>query len=134
MTRLLILPLSLFFYGFGPVERCTIPKAHERFEGEVIQVWDGDTIYVRTAACSSLHVRLIDLSAPEKNEAGGQFAKDVMTRLALGQNVRCEVTKGRFGGYQSYGRPHAVCRVHGESLGTMARAAGVTPGGRGFRP
>lgn len=128
MTRLLILSFALFLYGFGPVERCQLPKAHERFEGVVSRVVDGDTVVLRTASCRALHIRLMDFNAPEKRQPGYARATAELTRIALGQHVRCEVRKGR-SGYSSYGRAHAVCRTGEGALGDLMRRAGIAEGG-----
>jgi micrococcal nuclease len=110
--------------------KCRLPGAHTTFGGVVVGVWDGDTIYVRTATCSRMSVRIIDFRAPELSQPGGQHAKRVLSGLALNRQVSCKVAKGLYGGYRSYGRAHAICAVDGRGLGDSMRRIGVAEGGR----
>ena len=111
-------------------ETCRLPLAHERFEGVVVRVVDGDTLVLRAASCSALHVRLANLDAPELKEPGGLIAATALIRLAHLKQASCIVSRGRSGNYRSYGRAMAKCAVDGRDLGDSLRAAGVKEGGR----
>ncbi|MEM9803839.1 MAG: thermonuclease family protein [Cyanobacteria bacterium P01_D01_bin.56] len=90
--------------------------------GEVTRVKDGDSLIVSEL----MEIRLFGLDAPEKKQTCridgkrwdcGQTAKDRLTKLALGQQVRC--THRKKGGY---GRFLSICQVGSRILNeTMVR-------------
>lgn len=132
LTAALALTVALLsFPALGEEPGCRLPGARQVFSGQVIRVWDGDTLTMRTASCAALAVRLQDFDAPELSERpAGIRARDALRSFALGKVATCTVTRGRNRTYQSYGRAIAVCRVQGVSLGDSMRRAGVAEGGR----
>jgi endonuclease YncB( thermonuclease family) len=128
--RLAIILATLSLASPAMADECKMPRAHERFEGVVTNVVDGDTIRLRTVNCSALQVRFADFDSPERNEPGGSHATATLTMLVLGRPVQCRSAKGRTGNYRSYGRAMAQCFVGAVSLGDQMRAAGVMEGGR----
>ena len=108
-------------------------RAGTEFAGIVRHVIDGDSLCVGPAdgaGSTWIEVRLMDFDAPEHNQAGGADAEAALYRIVFGRQVECVVTPGR-SGTRSWDRTHAVCRLDGEPLGDLMRAAGVPEGGNG---
>ena len=84
--------------------------------GRVAHVIDGDTIVVRTAAGSRVHVRLIGIDTPEIAHFGkpgqcfGIRASAITRRLALGREVLLRIGRER---HDRYGRLLAYVHVVG---------------------
>ena len=74
------------------------PSLAFSLEGEVIEVFDGDTILVLSEG-EEVKVRLYCIDAPELLQPYGRTAKDFLSRLLLGKNVK---VKER--GTDQYGR------------------------------
>lgn len=100
-----------------------LPKAGERFSGEVKYVGDGDSLCVETAS-GLVEVRLADFYAPELSEVGGPEAKRELKRVAMWRRLDCVA------GRRSYDRVVAVCRRDGVSVGEIMKTL-VEEGGRG---
>ena len=60
----------------------------EALLGRVVGVTDGDTVTVLDAAKAQHKVRLAGIDAPEKGQPLGQRAKDNLSRLVFGKDVR----------------------------------------------
>lgn len=101
--------------------------------GPVRHVGDGDSLCVGRGPAPGdwVEIRLADVYAPELAEPGGRAARETLVRLTQGRTVSCVATRGRGGRVVSYDRMLAVCRIGGDSLGTLMRRAGVQEGGRG---
>lgn len=116
---------------------CTAPvtgyKAGAEVSGLVVYVGDGDGLCVGRGPDPSgwVEIRLADFYAPELSEPGGEAAKAMLERLAMGKAAVCTATAGHDGRTYSYDRLIASCRIGGEDLGEMMRRAGVREGGRG---
>ena len=109
----------------GPVPQYLQPGA--RFYGPVVYVGDGDSLCVGVGPHPHawVEVRLADFYAPELHAPGGEAAKAILARLAMGKFAVCVAY------HRTYDRIAAVCRIDGHSLGDMMRAARVDEGGRG---
>lgn len=137
MFRLAIIAAVLALASAAHADPCTaIPdsgpmpanlRPGQIFTGPVVYVVDGDGICVATGSGQNnwVEVRIADFYAPELREPGGERAKAVMERIALGQTVRCVA------GRRTYDRVVATCTLRGVSLGSFMRRAGVREGGRG---
>ncbi len=115
-----------------PCEASLPTQVGAEFSGVVRYIVDGDGLCVGPAnggGSTWIEVRLMDFNAPELREQGGQEARQTLRRLVFGQRVDCVVTRGRAGSTTSYDRTHAVCRLGGQRLGDLMRAAGVNEGG-----
>lgn len=115
---------------------CTAPLprgAGTEFAGVVRHVIDGDNLCVGPAdgdGATWIEVRLMDFSAPESSEAAGPRATQALRDIAFDRQAECVVTPGDNGRTSSWDRVHAVCRVGGDTIGDMMRAAGIAEGGR----
>jgi endonuclease YncB( thermonuclease family) len=98
------------------------------FSGRVVYVGDGDSLCVAVGPGPQnwVEVRLADFYAPELHDAGGEGARATLSRLASGRQATCVAQ------HQSYDRMVAACKINGQSVGDMMRAAGVREGGRAY--
>jgi endonuclease YncB( thermonuclease family) len=76
---ILIIALSVSAGSAGPV-----------YDGKVVGVSDGDTLIVLTPEKQQIKVRLAEIDAPEKSQAFGQRAKQSLSDLVFGKQVRIE--------------------------------------------
>jgi len=76
-----------------------VPYAYsEQFTGKVVGVADGDTITVLVDGNRQVKVRLGQIDAPEKNQAFGQKAKQSLSDLVFGKQVKVvKETVDRYG-------------------------------------
>jgi micrococcal nuclease len=81
----------------------------------VTHVRDGDTVVV-----GQQPIRLNGISAPERNEDGGDEATAFMKRLVLGKKVTC-VDNGK----TTHDRLVAQCYLDGKDIGRLIIAAGL---------
>jgi micrococcal nuclease len=65
-------------------------SANPVYEGKVVGILDGDTITVLVGGHQPLKVRLAEIDAPEKSQAFGQRAKQSLSDLVFGKQVRVE--------------------------------------------
>lgn len=70
----------------------------ELVPGRVVGVHDGDTLTLLTAEKKSIRVRLYGIDAPETKQPFGSRAKEELSGLVFGKDVRIEVVdKDRYG-------------------------------------
>lgn len=70
----------------------------ELVPGRVVGVHDGDTLTLLTAEKKSIRVRLYGIDAPETKQPFGSRAKEALSGLVFGKDVRIEVVdKDRYG-------------------------------------
>ncbi len=66
--------------------------------GRAISIADGDTFTLLTADKNQIKIRLAEIDAPENGQPYGNRARQALSELVYGQNVRVEVqTKDRYG-------------------------------------
>ena len=70
---------------------CT-PSYADQYEGRVIKVIDGDTIWVKTNN-KHIKIRLSYIDAPELKQTYGVRSKDFLTNLILDKNVQINANK-----------------------------------------
>lgn len=94
--------------------------AKATFAGKVSFVTDGDTLWVRPdAGGPPRKLRIEGIDAPEICQAGGEAAREVLTRRVLHQQVEVTVRS-----HDDYGRGLAHIRVNGNDLGAELVRAG----------
>lgn len=81
-------------------------------KGRVVGVVDGDTVDVLVAEHDSYRIRLAGIDAPEKAQPFGQVAKQTMSDLVMGRDVRVEYEKR-----DRYGRIVGVVLVGANDAG-----------------
>lgn len=54
----------------------------------VVGVYDGDTLYLRCGEQPQVKVRLFEVDAPERGQAFGKRAKEILSNLVFGRKVR----------------------------------------------
>ena len=93
----------------------------QSWQGVVVHVTDGDTVYIRAAPGPgpAVAVRLLGLDAPEICQAGGPAARDALRRWVLLQRVTVE---GH--GQDSFGRELAQLYLQGLDVGRAMVAQG----------
>ena len=107
-------------------------RAGQVISAPIIYAGDGDSLCLALGRAPSqwLEIREARWFAPELHEPGGREAKRVMDRL-VGRRAVCTVERGQNGRTSSYDRVIAACRVDGQPIGAIMRAARIQPGGRG---
>lgn len=78
---------------------CCLPLSAQAAEyGEVVRVWDGDTVHIRDEHGRRRKIRLADIDAPEIRQAEGRTCRDRLASHLLHQKVRFEVlAQDRYG-------------------------------------
>lgn len=74
--------------GRAESARATQPSLAAAFAGRVVGVADGDTLTVLTTARAEVRVRRAEIDAPESGQPYGARAKQVLSDLAFGRQVR----------------------------------------------
>ena len=111
-----LLFLSSAFGVFG--EDASKPVSYTRgpdldpVHGRIISITDGDTVKALTAANEQIRVRLAFIDAPEKGQAFGQRAKQAMSELVFGKDVKLLPQT-----IDRYGRLIAQVFVEGQDAG-----------------
>tara|TARA_Y100000022_G_C13257527_1_gene380510 strand:+ start:1461 stop:1940 length:480 start_codon:yes stop_codon:yes gene_type:complete len=70
----------------------SLPSYAGQYEGRVIKVVDGDTIWVKTGN-KHIKIRLSYIDAPELKQAYGIRSKNFLTNLVLDKNVQINTNK-----------------------------------------
>lgn len=83
LARRLVIIFSLIFY---------IPSYGDQYEGRVIKVIDGDTIWVKSSN-KHIKIRLSYIDAPELKQTHGIRSKNFLTSLLLDKNVQINANK-----------------------------------------
>ncbi|MDR1041222.1 MAG: thermonuclease family protein [Deltaproteobacteria bacterium] len=84
------------------------PASAESYRGQVVSVQDGDTITVLTSDYERIRVRFYGIDCPEKNQAHGPEARDLLVGLVDGRTVDIEVLD-----IDRYSRYVALVRLDG---------------------
>lgn len=106
-----------------------LPAAGASFGGPITHIIDGDGICVGTDQ-GGIEVRLGDFDAPELSTPEGKAAKITIAALTMGKWADCQACEGARGRCRSYDRIIATCRIEGQTIGDLMRAAGIPEGGR----
>jgi endonuclease YncB( thermonuclease family) len=88
-----------FWPGFLLLIVTGITAMAETLTGKVVGVHDGDTLTLLVAGNQPVKVRLAGIDAPELDQAYGQQAKQALSALAFGQEVKVDGS-----GPDKYGR------------------------------
>lgn len=86
--------------------------AGERITGHVVGITDGDTITVFTSIDGAIKVRLASIDAPEKYQAFGTRAREVIAALCFDKPAEIEAT-----GHDRNGRTVGAVRCAGIDVG-----------------
>lgn len=84
LSRILLVALSLLF---------THSASAETISGRVVGIADGDTITVVDSTKTQHKIRLAGIDAPEKAQAFGNVAKQRMSDMVFGKEVRVDDRK-----------------------------------------
>ena len=69
-----------------------VPSFADQYEGRVIKVIDGDTIWVKSSN-KHIKIRLSYIDAPELKQTHGVRSKNFLTNLVLDKNVQIHANK-----------------------------------------
>lgn len=69
----------------------TVPALADTLSGRVVAIADGDTLTVLTEQREQVRVRLSDIDTPERRQPWGTRARERLSELAFGQEVRVVV-------------------------------------------
>lgn len=87
-------------------------SAGAELQGRVVGVLDGDTVDVLVSEHDSYRIRLAGIDAPERAQPFGKVAKQAMSDLVMGRDVRVEYEKR-----DRYGRIIGVVMAGGTDAG-----------------
>ena len=74
-------------------------------QGRVVSIADGDTFTLLTADKQQIRIRLAEIDTPESGQPYGNRAKQALSQLVFGKDVRVEVQDiDRYG--RTVGRPY----------------------------
>jgi micrococcal nuclease len=83
-----------------------------QWEGVVVRVTDGDSLWIKSAQGQAIEVRLSEMDAPESCQAWGPESRVALRRIAMGKTATMEsVARDR------YGRTVARVQIGGLDLG-----------------
>ena len=68
-----------------------VPALADTLSGRVVAIADGDTLTVLTEGREQVRVRLSDIDTPERRQPWGTRARERLSELAFGQEVRVTV-------------------------------------------
>ena len=88
-----------------------IPAPASVLEGKVVGIQDGDTLTLLDAGERSFRIRLLGIDAPEKNQAFGKVAKQVLSDRVFGRQVQV-MTRG----VDRYGRTLGKVLFQGQDV------------------
>lgn len=95
------------------------PAAAERLTGEVVRVWDGDSLHLTDRSGLRHKIRLADIDAPEIGQASGTVCRDRLRGQLLHREVEAEVLDT-----DRYGRKVARIWLDGQDVGLAQIGAG----------
>ncbi|MEE8527610.1 MAG: thermonuclease family protein [Gammaproteobacteria bacterium] len=73
-------------------------EAGDKFEGQVKEVFDGDSFVMETTLGDEIQVRLFGIDAPERDQPYAESARKALTDLIVHERIRVEsVDVDRFG-------------------------------------
>lgn len=96
-----------------------MPLRAEILYGEVIRVWDGDSLHLQDATGQRHKIRLAGIDAPELEQPQGEDCRILLAERILRQYVRAEVLRN-----DRYGRRVAKISLNGSDIGRQQVAAG----------
>lgn len=110
-----------FFLICATLTACSQPNATKQ-EAKVIGISDGDTYEALLPDKTTLKIRMQGIDAPEKGMPFYQVAKNYLSQLCFGRNVRIEKLST-----DRYGRTIARTYLHGQEkeVGLMMIEAGL---------
>ncbi len=81
------------------------PAMSSELQGRVVAIADGDTFTLLTAGKQQIRIRLAEIDTPESGQPYGNRAKQALSQLVFGKDVRVEVqTTDQYG--RTVGRPY----------------------------
>ncbi len=118
--------IPVFLYAWQPAAVLVgglllwaLPAQAERVQGQVVRVWDGDSLHLLDRNGYRHKIRLADIDAPEIRQAWGTVCRQRLQARVLQQTVEAELlTTDR------YGRAVARVWLAGEDVGLQQIAAG----------
>lgn len=99
------------FLGLFILSCLPLSVAAESIEAKVIAVLDGDTVLIARAGHKPEKVRMLNIDAPEKDQAYGAQSKQSLAGLVLKKKVRVEIAA-----HDQYGRLLGQLYVDGNNI------------------
>ncbi len=97
--------MSWFHYVILVLVLLSVPTMSSELQGRVVSIADGDTFTLLTADKEQIRIRLAEIDTPESGQPYGNRAKQALSQLVFGKDVRVEVqTIDRYG--RTVGRPY----------------------------
>ncbi len=97
--------MNWFHYVVLAALLLSAPTMSSELQGRVVSIADGDTFTLLAADKKQIRIRLAEIDTPESGQPYGNRAKQALSQLVFGKDVRVEVqTTDRYG--RTVGRPY----------------------------
>ena len=95
------------------------PARNNIISGEVVRVWDGDTLHLQDGSGHRHKIRLAGIDAPELEQAQGKACRDRLAEQVLYRQVQAAIVDT-----DRYGRKVAQIRLNGHDINRQQVAEG----------
>jgi len=95
------------------------PARSNTISGEVVRVWDGDTLHLQDGSGHRHKIRLAGIDAPELEQAQGKACRDRLAEQLLHRQVQAAIVDT-----DRYGRKVAQIRLNGHDINRQLVADG----------
>ncbi len=97
--------MNWFHYVVLAALLLSAPTMSSELQGRVVSIADGDTFTLLTADKKQIRIRLAEIDTPESGQPYGNRAKQALSELVFGKDVRIDVQNiDRYG--RTVGRPY----------------------------
>lgn len=110
---------ALFFAACSTLPASAEPARGNIISGEVVRVWDGDTLHLQDSFGQRHKIRLASIDAPELEQAQGKACRDRLAEQVLHRQVQAAIVDT-----DHYGRKVAQIRLNGHDINRQQVADG----------
>lgn len=110
---------ALFFAACSTLPASAEPARGNIISGEVVRVWDGDTLHLQDSFGQRHKIRLASIDAPELEQAQGKACRDRLAEQVLHRQVQAAIVDT-----DRYGRKVAQIRLNGHDINRQQVADG----------
>ena len=119
LVRNSIAGCALFLAACSTLPASAEPARGNIISGEVVRVWDGDTLHLQDSFGQRHKIRLAGIDAPELEQAQGKACRDLLAEQVLHRQVQAAIMDT-----DRYGRKVAQIRLNGHDINWQQVAEG----------